>query len=87
MAEVQTVFRPHHSELLEYPELGVGWRIGAQDSDDVWIPDRKDLKFARKLDCELAIRALTAHGITTEAQIDALGDDELCRIACSDLQW
>lgn len=87
MAEVQTVFTPQHSGVADYPEYGRGWRIGAQGSLNVWIPEHKDLKFARKLDCELAIRALTAHGITTEAHMNVLDDADLCRIACADLQW
>jgi hypothetical protein len=43
--------------------------------------------FARKQDCEIAIKSLTEAGITTIEAIDSLDEEKVVQICCRDLLW
>ena len=72
-----------------HPEYPQGWRITCMIDGEEWnwSADDRDVRFARKVDCELAIKALADAGITTVAQLDALPDSVWIPIAMSGLQW
>ncbi len=67
---------PDEIELCKH-----AWRIGHSGSKSF------SLRFGRKLDVLLAMKALIDHGVKSLKEIQDMPDDEAGRIIASSLQW
>lgn len=68
----------------------IAWRILCSDSPQDYCSfcsEERDLAFATKRDCELAIQSLAEAGIVDDEGMEAIDDEELGRLATRYLRW
>lgn len=67
------------------------WWISSDDPEgDMWLEwtlDHGELGFARKIDCEIAIKSLSEAGVTTVEDLMKLDDHQFKKITCQKLLW
>lgn len=73
--------------LDEYPEFGLGWRITDMDDSLTLVnDDDTDIKFARRIDCELACKSLNEAASAGEDILET-SDERFGFLLTRYLQW
>lgn len=79
-----------YGEIEDEPTWSKSWRISVDVDGErlsYHADENKDIRFSRKVDCELAIKALVDNGIVTGEQLLHTPDSVWIPIAMSGLQW